>query len=211
MNLNSANHRRTRIKAWTIIEMLALIVIVYIPISIGNMAAKRFGVLAGIGAGLISALVCIAALILFYRVSSRQSEQQRRELNKIYPSIYRVVSVPSDKQCVLRAEGASIEIGDYAWEAEPVFKNDLIYLHGLNDTWQVVWYAGFRPDQIELFEPKPKSQYYVYPDWMNGSKKISKCPFSVKTFRPVKEYLKTHFGFPVKIHGNWVQGRRITL
>jgi hypothetical protein len=150
-------------------------------------------------------LAIITLVILIGRLSGRD----RARLHKKYSSIYRVVSIPSNNQCFLKAEGASIESGDYGWQAEPLFKNDLIYLHGLNDTWQVVWYAGFRPDQIELVGPKPKSQYYVYPEWMSGSKKIVKCPFPVKKFDPIKKYLKTHFGFPQKIHGTWVQGRQI--
>jgi hypothetical protein len=201
--------RRSNKEAWTIFEIFALIFVIYIPFLIGNTAAKHFGDWAGIGVGIISAVICIVVLFFFYRALDYRGEQQRREMLKKYPLIYRVLSLPSD--CFLKAAGASIEVGDYGWEAEPIHKNGLIYLHGLNDTWQVVWYAGFRPDQIEIVESKPKSQYYVYPDWMSNSKKIERCPFPVKIFNPVKEYLKTHFGFPQKIHGTWVQGQRITL
>jgi hypothetical protein len=149
------------------------------------------------------------AIIVFLFFIGQLWRLNCKQLNRKYRSIYRVISLPSGNQCDLKAEGTSIEVGDYGWEAEPIHKNNLIYLHGLNDTWQVVWYAGFRPDQIELVGAKPKSQYYVYPDWMNSSKKIQKCPFPVKNFSPVKEYLKTHFGFPVEIGKNWVQGKRL--
>ena len=160
---------------------------------------------------ILVAIASITALILMWQIIGRLQKKRDRELSEKYHSIYRVVFIPSDSQCILKADGASIEAGDYGWEAEPIYQNDLIYLHGLNDKWQVVWYAGFRPDQIEQAGPKPKSQYYVYPDWMINSNKVSNCPFPVKTFCHKKEYLKTHFGFPVEIHVNWVQGKRIAL
>ncbi len=82
-------------------------------------------------------------------------------------------------------------MGDYGWEAQPLRKNNLIYLQGLTEEWLVVWLAGFRPDEIEYVGLKPLSQY----DWRNleyiegnsysaifgkPCKLKTPCPFSVR-------------------------------
>lgn len=91
---------------------------------------------------------CVAALLLIRVACGRKQKRLELELTREYPLTYRIKCLPADVQCVLRAEGASIEIGDLGWQAEPLRGDGRVYLHGLNDRWQVVWYDGFRPDQV---------------------------------------------------------------
>jgi membrane protein implicated in regulation of membrane protease activity len=183
-NVNSISSER----GVTMIEMLALIFVIYIPILVGNIVAKKFGVWAGIGAGVLTAVICVTAVILFYRATGRQHEQRRRELREKYRGIYRVISVPADAKNIKGAQFAEIKIGDYGWEAElPKGKDDLIYLQGLTDKWQVVWYAGFRLDQIERVGEKPRSQYDWDYSWYGGA---PPCPY------PVQKRKTTNMGLP---------------
>jgi hypothetical protein len=158
-------------------------------------------------ASILVAATSILVLVLISRIVGRSQKKLERQLSEKYRHIYRVKSLPSESSCILQADGASIKIGDYGWEAEPIRNDHLTYLHGLNDKWQVVWYAGFRPEEIEIIGPKPRSQYYAFPYWMNEN--IPPCPYPVGEFRSGK-YLTTHFGFPQRIHRNWVQGKRLS-
>lgn len=153
------------------------------------------------------AIACILAVVLSHIIGGRRQKKLERELSEKYPLIYRVKCLPSEAQCVLKAEGTSIKIGDFGWQAEPFRQDSLVYLHGLNDRWQVVWYAGFRPEQVEVVGPKPRTQYYIFPYWVN-EQKIPPCQFPVKTFQHGK-YPTHHLGFPVQLRGNWVQGKRM--
>jgi hypothetical protein len=148
----------------------------------------------------------LALLFLVCVIGGTQMFFRKRRLSK-YRQIFRVVSVPSDHQFAIKTAGASIEIGDYGWEAEPIDLDGLIYLHGLNPRWQVVWYAGFRPDQLEVVAPKPRSQYYIFPDWVN-TEKVPQCPYPVKKFE-YGMYPDFHMGFAVQTGREWVQGRTI--
>ena len=156
---------------------------------------------------LLLAAASLAALFLVFVFGGIPMWIINRRLRKKYKLIYRVISVPSGHQFAIKAAGASIEIGDYGWEAEPIDLDGLIYLHGLNPRWQVVWYAGFRPDQVEVVGPKPRSQYNIFPDWVNPEK-VPQCPFPVKKFEYGK-YPDFHMGFPVQTQREWVQGRTI--
>jgi len=151
------------------------------------------------------AVVCIVALFPLVALAVGKAWLDETRWRKKYGSIFRVVSVPSDQDFVLKAAGTSIELGDYGWEAEPIRQDGLIYLHGLNPRWQVVWYAGFRPDQVVVFGPKPRSQYFMLPFWVRPEK-IPQCPFPVKRCE-MGAYPIYHFGLPVKIERNRVQGR----
>jgi hypothetical protein len=145
------------------------------------------------------ALVALAAIFAF----TPSQTKLKGLLQGKYPRIFRVLLPPGGDQFTMIAVGAMIQPGDFGWEAEPVKPDGLIYLHGLNDQWEVVWYAAFRSDQVEVVSEKPCTQYYRYPYWMAGSKKISACPY------PVQKFGKRHFGFPVQIEGSWVQGQTV--
>jgi len=154
------------------------------------------------------AIASSAALLLVCLIGGTQSRINKHRLSEKYRMIYRVISAPHSNQFQMRASGASIEVGDYGWEAEPIHRDGLIYLHGLNPRWQVVWYAGLQPEQVQIVGPKPCSQYYKFPFWIN-EKKISSCPFSVNKYQ-FGLYPTFHFGFPVAIAKDWVQGRYIS-
>jgi hypothetical protein len=99
-----------------------------------------------------------------------------------------VIGLPSDGTNVKKPQGAEIKIGDYGWEAEPPKgKEDLIFLQGLTAKWQVVWYAGFRSDQIESTGSKPRSQYDWDYSWLRNA---PPCPF------PVQERETPSWGMP---------------
>ena len=169
---------------WTIIELFAVMFVIYVPIVIGQFVAKRFGNETGIVVGIFSVPICVTAVFLFYWSVGRQSQQRQRQLSEKYPSIYRIIALPTDAKNILIPEGAEIKVGDYGWEAEPIHKNDLnssdlIYLHGLTDKWRVVWYAGFRANQIERVGPKPRSQYYLPYSMMRAASSPA-CPFPVQ-------------------------------
>lgn len=188
MCIRSTNRHRVSRGAWTIIELFALIFVIYIPILTGSVVAKKFGTGAGIGAGILSAAACITVVILFYRGRGRQHEKRRRELREKYRTVYRVIALPSDESNIQKPQGAEIKIGDYGWEAEPPKgKEGLIFLQGLTAKWQVVWYAGFRSDQIESTGSKPRSQYDWDYSWLRNA---PPCPF------PVQERATPSWGLP---------------
>ena len=147
------------------------------------------------------ALCCILLLIYIFAKVAPKQKKLESALAKKYRLIYRVVSLPDKSRIVLKTEDSDVQVGDYGWEAEAVFSDGLVYLHGLNEKWQVVWYVAFLPNEVEVVCQKPRSQYYCYPYWME--KNIPTCPYVVKLFG------KKNFGFPVKIEGNWIQGRTI--
>ncbi len=188
MCIRSTNRHHANRGAWTIIELFALIFVIYIPILTGSVVTKKFGFWPGIGAGILSAAACITVVVLFYRASGRQQEKRRRELREKYRTVYRVVALPSDESNIKKPQGAEIKVGDYGWEAEPPKgKEGLIFLQGLTAKWQVVWYAGFRSDQIESTGSKPQSQYDWGYSWLRNA---PPCPF------PVQERATPSWGLP---------------
>lgn len=188
MTVYSINNRRSRQEAWTIFEMLAVVLMIFVPISLGQFAANRFGVLPGVGVGILSAILCAIVVVLFYRARGRQHENRRRELREKYRGVYRVIGLPADETNIKKPQGAEIKVGDFGWEAEPPKgKEGLIFLQGLTAKWQVVWYAGFRSDQIESAGPKPQSQYDWGYSWLRNA---PPCPF------PVQERATPSWGLP---------------
>jgi hypothetical protein len=174
-------------RAWTIFELLALLFVVFVPIAIGNLAARHFGRGGGIVAGTIAAVICVSFTVLLYRANGRRLEQQRRELRDKYKRIYRVIAVPTGAVVVRKPKDAEIKAGDFGWEALPLRADGLIYLQGLSPQWRVVWHAGFRPDQIEEVTSKPRSQYDWNYTWLQHP---PPCPF------PVQERSTATLGLP---------------
>ena len=107
----------------------------------------------------ITLIICVVAVVLFYRWCWKRDRKRLQELRKKYRGIYCVLALPSEQKVVAKPDGAEIKIGDYGWEAGPNSEDALIYLQGLTAEWTVVWHAGFRPDQIEWVTEKPNSQY----------------------------------------------------
>jgi len=99
-------------------------------------------------AGGLAAPLGVWLVILFYRWTWRRDRQCLTRLREQYCTIYQVKELPSDAKSIVKPAGAEIQIGDYGWDARPHRRDGLIHLQGLTDRWQVVWHAGFRPDQI---------------------------------------------------------------
>jgi hypothetical protein len=176
----------------TFIELLTLCFTISLPVAIGLLLARRFGLWVGIAAGLFLATVNIITICLLYRARWRRQAQKRQECREKYTHVYRILALPSHEGGIKKAQGAEIRVGDCGWEAAPLRDDGLIYLQGLNSQWRVIWYAGFRPDQIEKVAPKPQSQY----DWNNTwVKEPPSCPF------PVQEHFHPtiNMGFPMPV------------
>lgn len=171
----------------TIFEMLALVILIGVPIFAGKLVTQKFGLKSGIASGILSGIPCLTAVILFYRISGRRYEQRKHELREKYQNVYRVISLPTGETNIKKSPGAEIRIGDYGWQAEPPRDDGLIYLQGLTSKWRVVWYGGFRSDQIEKVAPKPLSQYDWNYSWMQSP---PECPY------PVQERPTTNMGLP---------------
>jgi len=177
----------------TIFDLLTLMFIVSVPLLIGQVIAIHFGVWTGIGTGVLSGIACITIIGLFHRRRWRKNARQRREYKEKYTRIYRVLTTPTDEAAIRKAHGAEIKIGDFGWEAAPLRDDGLIYLHGLNLQWRVVWYAGFCPEQIEHVTVKPQSQYDWNYTWIHNP---PPCPFPVQEhFHPT-----VNMGFPLPVN-----------
>ena len=173
-------------------SLLIGILMVFISITIGETIAKHFGGLPGVGAGLLTATLCVTVISLVCRARWRKDAQQRREYKEKYIRVFRVLALPTDGAAVKKAQGAEIKVGDFGWEAAPLRNDGLIYLQGLNAQWRVVWYAGFRPEQIEPVTAKPHSQYDWNYTWVHNP---PHCGF------PVQEHLHptVNMGFPMPV------------
>ena len=172
-----SNHNRFREnRGYTLIELLAVIVLIGVPYLIGSIAMKRFGTWAGIAIAVISAIACVTVVMFLHHAKKLRFNQRRDFLRKEYNGIYRVLTTPTDATKIKKAKGAEIKVGDFGWEAIPLYDDGLIYLQGLNPKWLVVWHAGFRPDQIEKVSLKDKSQYDWDYTWIRNP---PPCPFAV--------------------------------
>jgi len=107
-------------RGFTIIELLAAIFVIAVPLITGEIVARSFGRSAGFAAGILSAVASVIAVVAFYRWRGRAGEQEQRELSEKYPLVYRVIALPADTSSIVKAEGAEIEVGDYGWDAEPI-------------------------------------------------------------------------------------------
>ena len=176
----SRKHQITnRRSAYTLIELLAVTFIVEVTLMVEESVARKAGRWSGIGAGAITLIICVVAVVLFYRWTWRCDRKRLQELREKYRGIYRVLALPSDPRIVAKPDGAEIKIGDFGWEAGPANKEGLIYLQGLTAEWTVVWHAGFHPNQIQRVTEKTSSQYdYWVPYWAK-SPPPPPCPFPV--------------------------------
>ena len=152
----------------------------------------------------VVASFCIMAFVttvssgmFFYMILGYVDQRLSQKLLQRYPGIYRVTASHAARM-VLLAPNATVLAGDYGWQAESVHPDDLIYLHGLNEAWYIVWYAGFVPSELELVGEKPENQYNRS-DWQKNK---CKCPFVVQAKIPDIASL----GLPRTMIGRWVQG-----
>ena len=117
----------------TLIDMLAVIFVLIVPLITFDVVETRFGRSSGIAAGLLSGVAAVITIVAFYWWMGRLNEQKLRELEEKYPLVYRVTALPTDTSGIVKAEGAEIEVGDFGWEAEPIHSDGLTYLHGLTE------------------------------------------------------------------------------
>ena len=190
-------------QGFSLIELLAAIFVIAVPLLAFEAVATRFGKMAGIDASLLSAVASVIAVVAFYRRAGRLRVQEERDLIQNYSFVCRVTALPTDLSSIVKADGTEIAVGDYGWEAEPIHSDGLIYLHGLTEDWQVAWYAGFRQDQIERIGPKPRLQYYLPTSWVCVGANAPLCPF------PVTKPPATTLEHPIRIIDRWVQGKYV--
>src|SRR5216117_4602215 len=112
-----------RPKAYTLIELLAVMFVVAMTGLVEESVAHRFGRWTGIGAGAVTLIICVMGVVLFYRWSWKRDRRRLQELREKYRGIYRVIALPSDQKIVAKPDGAEIKIGDCGWEAGPVSKD----------------------------------------------------------------------------------------
>lgn len=165
----------------TLVNMLAALFIIFGSLMPAVLVTSQYGVESGLFAGTIASLGCWGVIIALSAWSHYQFHETLRTLSENYPSIYRVKRVPVDTSRFWMAEGATIEIGDYGWEAKPLHDDGLIYLQGLSERWGVVWYGGFRLDEIEEVGPKPRTQYLLPESWYLVGPDAFPCPFPVQS------------------------------
>src|ERR1022692_293653 len=141
--------RRSARKAYTLIELLAVTFIIAFAAVVFEAVRKKHGEGPALAGGVLAGLAGILLIIVFYRWTWSRNKQQLTQLREKYRDIYQVKELPTDAKSIVKPEGAEIQIGDYGWDARPNRRDGLIHLQGLTARWQVVWHAGFRPNQIE--------------------------------------------------------------
>jgi hypothetical protein len=209
-NRNAGRALHAQRRGLTLLDILAAIFVIAVPLITFDIVATHFGKPAGIVAGFLSGGASLSVVSAWSFCSYRSFQNELRLLSAKYPWVYRVTALPTDTSSLWTAEGASnlwtaegakiIEVGDYGWEAEPIHDDGLTYLQGLTEKWGVVWYAGFRSDQIERVGRKPRSQYYLPASWYHAGPEAFPCPF------PVQSHQTTDLGMPVRV--KWLRASK---
>ncbi|HTV41755.1 MAG TPA: hypothetical protein VMF08_14330 [Candidatus Sulfotelmatobacter sp.] len=166
--------------AYTLIELLAVVFIIASATVAYEIVRPKYGLVLAVVASVLAMLVCVLLVILFYRWSWTRKRQQLSQLRQEYRTIYRVKELPTEAKSVVKPVEAEIQIGDYGWDARPIRRDGLIHLQGLTKRWQVVWHAGFRPEQIEKMAEKPASQYDYWAPYWAKPPPPPPCPFPVQ-------------------------------
>lgn len=197
-------------RGWTLLDMLAALFVLTVSLITFDVVATRFGKPAGFMAASLSYSASLSVLFALSWRSYLSFQKELRVLSEKYPSVYRVTALPTEPSSLWTAESAStrwtaeaakiIEVGDYGWEAEPIHDDGLTYLQGLTEKWGVVWYAGFRSDQIERVGRKPRSQYSLPDSWYQAGPEVFPCPF------PVQSRQTTNLGMPERI--KWLRASK---
>ena len=92
--------------AYTLIELLAVIFIIAVTGMVEESVTRKAGRWSGIGAGAITLIICVVAVVLFYRWSWKRDRKRLQELREKYRGIYRVLALPSDQKIVAKPHGA---------------------------------------------------------------------------------------------------------
>ncbi len=175
-------HRRPASEqALTATEMLAAVFVGVMCVTAYQTVHRDHGFWPAVAAAVLAAAVAIGILALMARRAWNRRQCHLAELRERYRTIYRVKSLPTDPQSVVKREGAEIRIGDYGWEALPTRNDGLIHLQGLTTAWHVVWHAGFGPAQVERVAEKASSQYdHWVPYNLVGTVSQPPCPYPVQ-------------------------------
>ena len=191
---NSNEKRHSARNAYTLIELLVVILIVgFVAAVHGAVRAKH-----GEGPALLASLLAVVAsallVVLSWDWNSRSKKRRLTRLREQYRIIYQVKELPTNAKSIVKPAAAEIQIGDYGWDARPSRKDGLIHLQGLTPKWQVVWHAGFRPDQIEKVAGKPVSQYDYWAPYWAKPPPPPPCPYPVRERNTPTMGLPHHFG-----------------
>ncbi len=172
--------RRSTRNAYTLIELLAVIFIVGFVTAVHEAVRAKHGEGPALLASVVAVVVSALFIVLFWDWNSRSNKRRLTEVREQYQSIYQIKELPTDPKSIIKLEAAEIRIGDYGWEAKPSRKDGLIHLQGLTPKWQVVWHAGFRPDQIVKVAAKSASQYDYWAPYWAKPPPPPPCPYPVQ-------------------------------
>jgi len=197
----SPESNRSRL-GWSCFEVFAAIILLSLPLGVGLTLTDQFSPAVGVYGAIATAYLSVTLICVLYSYASRLDRIEMQKLEERYRSIYRVIAI-SQSSPRITADGTNISVGDYGWEAEPMFKDGLLYLQGLNEKWQVVWYAGFQPEQLERICDKPRSQYYLPNTWVCAGAQPPPCPF------PVLSASTASLGFPQRVMFPFIQGIKV--
>jgi hypothetical protein len=171
---------RRRENAYTLIELLIVMFIAAFATTAYVAVRENYGTGWAKLAAAVAVLVGVGLVVLFYRWTGRQTTRQLAALRERYRTIYRVKELPTDDKSIVKPQWAEIQIGDCGWEARPARRDGLIHLQGLTTRWEVVWHAGFHPEQIEKVAEKPVSQYDYWAPYWAKRPPPPPCPFPVR-------------------------------
>jgi prepilin-type N-terminal cleavage/methylation domain-containing protein len=180
------NHRRfiesprSARNAYTLIELLVVIIIVCLVAAVHGAVRAKHGEGPALLASVLAVVVCALLIVLSWDQGARSNKRQLSKLREKYRSIYQINALPTDPKSIIKLAAAEIQIGDYGWDAKPSRKDGLIHLQGLTPKWQVVWHAGFRPDQIVKVAAKPASQYDYWSPYWAKPPPPPPCPYPVQ-------------------------------
>lgn len=142
--------------------VLCLSMLVWASVKFGYFCDEHFGIPGTLGASVLALLFFFFVLMRnFYRCLDWLDVLGRAEKREKYRGIYRVLSLPSVHNEPNSWNAKDITAGDFGWEARPLTKDGLIWLHGLSVHWRMAWRAGFKAGEVEYVGPKPISHY----DW----------------------------------------------
>ncbi len=182
--------RRSAQKGYTLIELLAVGFIVAFVAAVHEAVRAKLGPGPALVASALAVFLGALLVIAFYRWTWSRDKRRLNQLRENYRSIYRVKELPTETKSIIKPAGAEIQIGDYGWDARPSRRDGLIHLQGLTVRWQVVWHAGFHPDQIERVAVKNASQYDYWAPYWAKPPPPPPCPY------PVRERSTPTLGLP---------------
>jgi prepilin-type N-terminal cleavage/methylation domain-containing protein len=166
--------------AYTLIELLAVMLIIVLATVAYETVRAKHGLGPAVAAAALAVLLGSSLIVAFYRWSWRRDARKLAHLRETYRTIYRVSSLPTATDSIVKPGGAEIRIGDYGWDAQPSRSDGLIHLQGLTVGWQVVWHAGFRPEQIERVANKTTSQYDLWTPYWAKPSPVPPCPYPIQ-------------------------------